>query len=55
MTAWYARGNCGEYVLTQCEAVINGMMAIEEFKWDMGALGLTDEEIRQVIVDMELV
>jgi len=55
MTAWYARGNCGEYILTQVEAVINGTIRRSEFWWDMDSLGLTPDEIKQVMIDMEIV
>ena len=52
---WYCRGKCGEYILTQVEAVINGMIRRDEFWWDMDALGLTPDEIKQVMIDMEIV
>lgn len=55
MTAWYARGECGEYILRQVEAVINGAIRRSEFWWDMDALGLTPDEIKQVMIDMEIV
>ena len=54
-TKWYERGQCGEYILVQVESVINGMTGEDEFRWDMQALGLSDDEIRQVMIDMELV
>ena len=55
MTAWYARGECGEYILTQVESVLDGMMRRDEFWWNMDALGLTPDEIKQVMIDMEIV
>lgn len=53
--AWYCRGEVGEYILDQAEAVMNGAIRRSEFWWDMDALGLTPDEIKQVMIDMEIV
>ena len=50
-TKWYERGKCGEYVLRQVEAVLDGMKPLDEFRWDMSALGLTDDEIEEMLED----
>ena len=52
---WYCRGQVGEYILDQVEAVMNGSIRRSEFWWDMDALGLPADEIKQVMIDMEIV
>lgn len=57
MNAWYARGRTGEQVLDAVEMMIDAETETD-FEWGvlrLERLGLTDEEIRQVMVDMEIV
>ena len=52
---WYCRGGVGEYILDQVEAVINGSIRRSEFWWDMHTLGLSADEIKQVMIDFEII
>ena len=57
MNAWYARGRTGEQVLDAVEMMIDAETKTD-FEWGvlrLERLGLTDEEIRQVMIDMEIV
>ena len=57
MNAWYARGRTGEQVLDAVEMMIDAETETD-FEWGvlrLERLGLTDEEIRQVMFDMEIV
>lgn len=55
MTAWYARGDMGEYILDRVEDVINGMTDLDDFVLNMSALGLDYKEIQTLLLEEELV
>ena len=55
MTAWYARGEVGEYVLNRVEDVINGFADVDEFVRHMNVLGLDYKEIQTLLLEEELV
>ena len=55
MTAWYAKGEMGEYVLDRIEDVINDMTDLDVFVSKMYALGLDYKEIQTLLLEEELV
>ena len=48
---WYCRGEVGEYILDQVESVFDGMIRRDEFWYKMDALGLSPDEIRDLMYD----
>lgn len=55
MTPWYCRGECGEFILSQVESVLDGMINLDQFKFELRRLGLDDDEIHHVMLDEEFV
>ena len=53
MTAWYAKGELGEYVLGEIEEVINGGDR-QVFCQRMEQIGLTPAEIRELMIREEI-
>ena len=52
---WYCRGEVGEYILDQAESVIDGNITNQEFVSKMDRLGLSSSEIRELMVEEEIV
>ena len=48
MTAWYAKGEMGEYVLEVVEAAINQSIDSQQFINKLSAVGMNDQEIMDV-------
>lgn len=51
MTAWYARGEVGEYLRDLFDSLIDDMISPEIVVECMESLGMTESEIREAIED----
>lgn len=51
MTAWYARGEMGEYLRDLFDSVIDDMVSPEMAVSAMEAIGMSEAEIREAIQD----
>ena len=51
MTAWYARGEMGEYLRDLFDSVIDDMISPEMAVSSMESIGMSEVEIREAIQD----
>ncbi len=51
MTAWYARGEMGEYLRDLFDSVIDNMISPEMAVSSMESIGMSEVEIREAIQD----
>ena len=51
MTAWYARGEMGEYLRDLFDSVIDDMISPEMAVSSMQSIGMSEVEIREAIQD----
>lgn len=51
MTQWYSRGELGEYVLEQVEAMINENVDMDTFIGRLREIGMSDQEIMDVYAE----
>jgi len=51
MTAWYARGDMGEQVLSIVEARLDDMIDDQQFINKLYAIGMSDKEIWSVFIE----
>ena len=51
MTAWYARGETGEYLRDLFDSVIDDMISPEMAVSSMQSIGMSEVEIREAIQD----
>lgn len=52
---WYCRGEVGEYILDQVESLIDGIITNQDFVTKLDRLGLSTGEIRELMVEEEIV
>jgi hypothetical protein len=51
MTQWYSRGDLGEYVLEQVEAMIDENVDMDTFIARLREIGMSDQEIMNVYAE----